>query len=142
MKERRDFTERRQHERACVQNLVVGILNSGEPITIGSITDISLGGVRCTYNDLRMAPNDSPIHSIVSIDLIADGYYLVDIPCGFAWDVKVEMESHSKLTDLGQCGIQFGKLPPNQIFLLRSFINRCASLGIKCIASNVHITYS
>ena len=48
MKEREDFTERRQHERACVQNLVVGILNSGEPITIGSITDISLGGVRCT----------------------------------------------------------------------------------------------
>ena len=139
MKERRDFTERRQHERACVQNLVVGILNSGEPITIGSITDISLGGVRCTYNDLRMVSNDSPIHSI---DLIADGYYLVDVPCEYVWDVKVETESHSKLTDLGLCGIQFGKLPPNQIFLLRSFINRCASLGIKGITSNVHITYS
>jgi len=139
MKEREDFTERRQHERACVQNLVVGILNSGEPITIGSITDISLGGVRCTYNDLRMVPNDSSIHSI---DLIADGYYLVDIPCEYAWDVKVETESYSKLTDSGQCGIQFGKLPPNQIFLLRSFINRCTSLGIKGITSNVHITYS
>ena len=139
MKERRDFTERRQHERACMQNFVVGILNSGEPITIGSITDISLGGVRCTYNDLRMVSNDSPIHSI---DLIADGYYLVDVPCEYVWDVKVETESHSKLTDLGQCGIQFGKLPPNQIFLLRSFINRCASLGIKGITSNVHITYS
>ena len=139
MKEREDFTERRQHERACVQSLVVGILNSGEPITIGSITDISLGGVRCTYNDLRMVPNDSPIHSI---DLIADGYYLVDIPCEYAWDGRVEKESYSKLTDSGQCGIQFGKLPPNQIFLLRSFINRCASLGIKGITSNVHITYS
>ena len=122
-----------------MQNLVVGILNSGEPITIGSITDISLGGVRCTYNDLRMVSNDSPINSI---DLIADGYYLVDVPCEYVWDVKVETESHSKLTDLGQCGIQFGKLPPNQIFLLRSFINRCASLGIKGITSNVHITYS
>ena len=139
MKERRDFTERRQHERACVQNLVVGILNSGEPITIGSITDISLGGVRCTYNDLRMVSNDSPINSI---DLIADGYYLVDVPCEYVWEVRVETESYSKLTDLGQCGIQFGKLPPNQIFLLRSFINRCASLGIKGITSNVHIIYS
>ena len=142
MKERRDFTERRQHERACMQNFVVGILNSGEPITIGSITDISLGGVRCTYNDLKMAPNDNPIHSIVSIDLIADGYYLVDIPCEFAWDVKVEMETFSELTDSRQCGIQFGKLSPNQIFLLRSFINRCASLGINGITSSVHITYN
>ena len=139
MKKRRDFIERRQHERACVQNLVVGILNSGEPITIGSITDISLGGVRCTYHDLRMGPNDSPIHSI---DLIADGSYLVDIPCEYAWDITVETKSYSKLTDSGQCGIQFGKLLPNQIFLLRSFINRCASLGINGITSNIHITYS
>ena len=139
MKESRTYTERRLHERSSVQNFVVGILNSGESVTIGSITDISLGGVRCTYNDLRMVSNDSPINSI---DLIADGYYLVDVPCEYVWEVKVETESHSKLTDLGQCGIQFGKLPPNQIFLLRSFINRCASLGTKGITSNVHITYS
>ena len=139
MKINSDYTERRQHERASMQTIVIGMLNSGESITTGSITDISLGGVRCTYNDLRMVSNDSPIHSI---DLIADGYYLVDVPCEYVWDVKVETESHSKLTDLGQCGIQFGKLPPNQIFLLRSFINRCASLGIKGITSNVHITYS
>ena len=81
MKEVKDLAEWRQHERSCVQNQVVGILNSGEPITIGSITDISLGGVRFTYNYLRMVPNDNPIHSI---DLIADGHYLVDIPCEYA----------------------------------------------------------
>jgi hypothetical protein len=134
-----DYTERRQHERSSVQNLVVGILNSGEPETIGSITDISMGGVKCTYNELRMAPNGSPFRSI---DLIADGHYLADIPCQNAWDVKMEPESYSKLTDLRQCGIQFGKLNPNQIFLLRSFINCCASLGINDITTNVQITYS
>ena len=139
MKARRDFAEWRQHERTYVQNLVVGILNSGAPITIGSITDISLGGARCTYNELKMAPDEGPFHSI---DLIADGHYLVDLPCGNAWDGRVETESYSKLTDLRQCGVQFGELTPNQIFLLRSFINHCASLRVNGINPDVHINYS
>ena len=139
MIESRDYTEKRQHERACVQNIVVGILNSDEPVTMGSITDISLGGVKCTYNELRMAPDDSPVHSI---DLIANSYDLADIPCECAWNVKAEEETFSKLTNLRQCGIKFVELTPNQIYLLRSFINRCASLGINAIDSNVDITYS
>ena len=122
MKLSRDYTERRQHERSYLQNLVVGILSSGEPVAIGSITDISLGGVKCIYDELRMASDDIPFHSI---DLIADDHYLGDIPCECAWDVKVETESLSKLTNLRQYGIQFGELTPNQIYLLRSFINRC-----------------
>ena len=140
MKENKDYTERRQHERSSVQNLVVGILNSDESVTIGSIDDISLGGARCTYNELRVAPNEILCHSV---DLIADGQYLVDIPCQYAWDDKVEMESYSKLTDLRQCGIQFGKLTPNQIFLLRSFINHCVSHGVvNGITSKSHIAFS
>ena len=139
MKESRNFTERRLHERSSVQNFVVGILNSGESVTIGSITDISLGGARCTYNELKMAPDDGTFHSI---DLIADGHYLVDLPCENAWDARVEAESYSKLTDLRQCGVQFGELTPNQIFLLRSFINHCASLRVNGTTPDVHINYS
>ena len=138
MKEGRDFTEQRQHERAGVQTIVVGILNSRKSVTIGSITDISLGGIKCTYNnELRTEPNDNLIHSV---DLIAESHNLVDIPCKYAWDVKVETNSDDKLTDLRQCGVQFGKLTPNQIFLLRNFIDHYASLGIKGITSDVHIT--
>ena len=138
MKEGRDFTEQRQHERAGVQTIVVGILNSRKSVTIGSITDISLGGIKCTYNnEHRTERNDNPIHSV---DLIAESHNLVDIPCKYAWDVKVETNSDDKLTDLRQCGVQFGKLTSNQIFLLRNFINHYASLGINGITSGVHIT--
>ena len=139
MKENKNYTERRQHERSSVQNFVVGILNSGRSVTIGSVSDISMGGARCTYNELKMAPDDGTYHSI---DLIADGQYLVDFPCENAWDTKVETESFSKLTDLRQCRVQFGKLTPNQIFLLRSFINHCSYLKIKNITPDVHINYS
>jgi hypothetical protein len=137
MKESRDYTERRLHERSRLHNIVIGILNSDEPGAIGSIIDISLGGVRCTYDELTMAPNDRPCHSI---DLIADDQYLGDIPCECAWNVNVETESFSKLTNLRQCGIQFGKLTPSQIFLLRSFINHCGGNGTNNINSNVHMS--
>ena len=138
MKGSRVFTERRQHERAFAQNLIVAILNNAEPVTIGLINDISLGGVKYTY-ELAMAPNDNPIHSI---DLIADSQHLIDIPCEYVWNVDVERESYSNVTDFRQCGIKFGKLDSNQIFLLRSFVNRCTSHGIKGINSNIYITYS
>lgn len=139
MREGRDHKERRKHERARVQNIVLGILNSGELETIGTVTDISLGGVKCTFDELRTAPDDTPIHSI---DLIVDSQYLFDIPCQYAWKARVEREPQSKLTSLRQCGIQFGKLTPNQMFLLRSIINRCSSHGIQGITSNVQITKS
>jgi len=126
MKERKDFTERRQHDRASVQNVVLGVLNADEPVTIGVINDISLGGVKYTH-ELSLAPNDNPIHTL---DLIADNNFLmIDIPCEFAWNVALEKESACKLSELRQCGIQFGKLTLNQIFLLRNLMSRCTSPG-------------
>jgi len=138
MKARRDFTERRKHERSSVLNIVLGILNSDEPVMIGLINDISLGGVKYTQK-LKMVPNDNPIHSI---DLIADDNCLmIDIPCEFAWNVEVKREPYSNLRDLRQCGIQFGKLTPKQISLLKNLIYRYTPFGCKGITSNVHIAY-
>ena len=139
MNKRRDYDERRHHARAYLQNIVVGVLNSEEPYIIGSITNIALGGVKCTYNELITAPQKRPFPSI---DLISESHYLFDIPCEEVWDSIVETESDSKITNLRQCGFQFGELTPNQVFLLRSFIYHCASLGINSITSNVHIAIS
>ena len=121
-----DFIERRQYERGSVQNLVAGILNADEPVIIGSISDISLGGVKYTYA-LRMSPNDSSIHSI---DLIADNLCLTDIPCEYAWNVDMET-SANKLKELRQSGIKFGELTPYQKFLLESFMDRFTSLRVQ-----------
>jgi hypothetical protein len=134
----REFTERRQHERARVQKIVLGILNSDEIVTTGLINDISLGGVNFTH-ELVLLPTDTSIHSI---DLIADSDYMNDIPCEYAWNFKVEKESYFNARYLQQCGIQFGKLDPNQIFMLRSFINRCTSLGTQNISANVRLNFS
>ena len=124
MKESNGFSEKRKHIRAKMHNIVVGILNSKKPETIGSITDISLGGVKCVYSKLRIEPNKSPVHSI---DLIAGSHYVLENPCKYVWDGEVETESYTKSTNIRQCGIQFTGLTPNQLFLLRGFINRCAT---------------
>ena len=139
MKKNEDSAEQRQHERAYVQTFVVGILSSGESVRIGSVADISMGGVKFTYHELKMAPEDSPGHSI---DLIAENHNLAGIPCKFVWDDTVEAESGSRLTGLKRCGIQFGTLTPNQTFLLRSFIDSYAPLGMNPANSNEHITYN
>ena len=139
MKARRDFTERRKHERSSVLNIVLGILNSDEPVMIGLINDISLGGVKYTQK-LKMVPNDNPIHSI---DLIADNNCLmIDIPCKYAWNVGIQKESDSESGDLRQCGIQFGKLTPNQTFLLKGLIKHYKTLGTKGVVPSAHIIKS
>ena len=124
MKTSSGFTERRLHERASMQNIVLGVLNSDEPVTIGIINDISLGGVKYTH-ELNLSSNDNPIHSI---DLIAENDFLmIDVPCEFAWNLELGKGSLCEINDVRQCGIQFGKLTLNQIFLLKSLMSGFAS---------------
>jgi len=131
-------TERRQYERARLQNIVIGILNSDEVFTIGLINDISVCGVNFTH-EISMTPDATPIHSI---NLIADNKCLIDLPCASIWHSTVEEHSDFKIKNLQHCGIQFGKLNPDQLFMLKSIINRCTSLGTSGIISNVHLCCS
>lgn len=124
MKKNTGFTERRQHARASVKSIVVGILNAAEPEIIGSISDISLGGVKFTCNELKLAPENDPVRTI---DLIVDENYVFDIPCNYAWNNKINSEADSELAGLRQCGIRFGDLTPWQLFQLRGIIDTCAS---------------
>ena len=124
MNQNKDHTERRQHERAKLQSTVVGILNSKEPVIIGTINNISLGGLKL-INALTLSPINNPIRSI---DLITDNFCLMDIPCKYAWNDEVAAESDLQLRESKLCGIEFGDLTTNQVFLLEGFIDRFTSL--------------
>ena len=133
MKENSDYTERRQYKRASVKNVVIGVLKTGEPALIGSITDISYGGVKFTYQEFRTEFKKDPIESI---DLIADSNYMLDFPCSYAWNKKVETETNLK-SNLRQYGIQFGKLNPWQFSLLRSIISDSSYPGSDSVTPDV-----
>jgi c-di-GMP-binding flagellar brake protein YcgR len=124
MKKTTGFAERRQHARATVKNIVVGIVNAAEPEIIGSITDISLGGVKFTCNGPKMAPENDPVRTI---DLIADENYVFDIPCDCAWIKRIDTENNTDFNGLKQYGIRFNDLTPWQLFQLRGIIDDCFS---------------
>jgi hypothetical protein len=130
--------ERRLHKRAKVKSIVVGIVNSNEILTAGVINDISLGGVNFTF-ELGMALDS--ITALHSIDLIKDNNFLNDISCEYAWGSDKKSSPYYNAKDVMQFGIKFGKLNPNQIFLLRHLIHRCTSLGTESISSNVRLSF-
>jgi hypothetical protein len=136
MKGNNDYKESRKHIRAKMHNIVVGILNSNEPETIGTIADISLGGVKFAYLHRMKFNKRSPVQSI---DLIAGSLYLLEIPCKYVWDGEVERVFHTKSAMVRQCGIQFGKLTPKQTFLVNKFIDICVSEGIKSLTQRTRI---
>ena len=124
MSESSEYDERRQHHRTSVPTGVIAVLITSCPEIIGSVSDISLGGAKITYHDPKNRDSDC---SIIKVDLISDDRFVEAIPCSNAWDQAVETNDFFAADDLRQCGIQFDNLNPNQLFLLKGFINRCAS---------------
>ena len=114
-----DHTERRRHKRTRLEQVVIGIIECEATITTGMITDISLGGVNFFH---ELTSNDS-VNFFHSIDLISESISLNNIPCECAWKFKEHKESHFNLTKLEHCGIQFCELSPNQVVLLRNFLD-------------------
>ena len=124
MAESSNYHERRQHERSPVSIGVIAVLITSSPEIIGSVSDISLGGAKITYHDPKNRETDL---SSLKVDFISDDRYVEAIPCSNAWDQSVDTKDLLAHDDLRQCGIQFEGLTPNQLFLLRGFMNRCAS---------------
>ena len=115
--------DRRRHQRSPVSVGVVAVLISSAPEIIGSVSDISLGGAKITYHN----PTNRAIdYTGLRVDLISDDRLVEAIPCSNAWDEAVEEGGLVAAGDLRQCGIQFAGLDPNQLYLLRTFIRRCA----------------
>ena len=118
--------ERRKHQRTPVSSGVIAVLISSAPEIIGSVTDISLGGAKITYHN----PKNRELDYIkLKVDLISDDRFVEAIPCNNAWDRPVESSNFIAAGELRQCGIEFADLNPNQLYLLRNFIHRCAAPG-------------
>ncbi len=124
MAESSEYNERRLHQRSPISSGVIAVLITSSPEIIGTVSDISLGGAKITYHDPKNRDVD---YSKLKVDLISDDRFVEAIPCSNAWDRSVGTEDFLAADDLRQCGIQFTGLTPNQLFLLRGFINRCAT---------------
>lgn len=123
MAESSEYEERRQHKRSAVSSGVIAVLITSAPEVIGAVSDISLGGVKITYHNPK---NTSIDFAQLKLDLISDDRFVEAIPCRNVWDNALQTSEFVAAGDLRQCGIEFEGLNPNQLFLLRGFINRCS----------------
>lgn len=117
------YSDRREHKRSLVTNGVTAVLIASSPEVIGSVIDISMGGIQIAYHEQK---NTNINLSQLKVDLISDDRFVEAIPCKNAWNCKPMDSALSAAGNLRQCGIEFLDLTPNQAFLLRGFINRCA----------------
>ena len=124
MSESSEIDERRLHQRSSVSSGIIAVLITSSPEIIGSVSDLSLGGAKITYHNPQKRDID---YSKLKVDFISDDRFVEAIPCKNAWDRTVETKDFFATDDLKQCGIQFTEMSPNQLFLLRGFINRCAT---------------
>jgi hypothetical protein len=108
---------------------VIAVLITSSPEIIGSVNDISLGGAKITYHNPQNKNTDL---SNLKVDFISDDRFVEAIPCSNAWDRAIEGNDLFEADDLRQCGIRFDGLTPNQLFLLRGFINRCSTPNQPC----------
>ena len=115
------YSERRDHQRLEVTNGVTAVLITSLPEVIGSVVDISMGGVKITYHEQK---NTNLEFSKLKVDLISDDRFVEAIPCKSAWNCKADDYALHGSGDLRQCGIEFLDLTPNQAFLLKGFISR------------------
>jgi c-di-GMP-binding flagellar brake protein YcgR len=116
------YSDRRQFKRALASQGATAVLITSSPEVIGSIVDISMGGVKITYHNQKDTDLD---YSELKVDLISDDRFVEAIPCKNAWDREAEVVLPHEAGDLRQCGIEFMELTPNQAFLLKGFIRRC-----------------
>jgi hypothetical protein len=129
MTNKKEFTERRKHERFKVKNGAIAIIRLSDSISAsqkyGQITNISQGGLAFRYID-RTGESNEP----VKLDLlfIQDSIctaYLKYLSLQTVWVSHLDSKTSVSELKIKQQGVQFGKMVPNQIAQLDRFLEKC-----------------
>ena len=110
-------TERRQHERYLVPNLVV-VLPKRSSAQIARIINISRGGMAVRYLDQNDWLGDAN-----KIDILANSdFFMTNLPINSIRDFKIENDISFSIIRERQCCLKFGELTPEQQESLDAFI--------------------
>ena len=113
-----EFTERRQHARHPVQNGIIAMSKSSS-ITIGTLLDISLGGLAARY-----AFDDENIRSTFDIDILLTdtSFFLTNIPVSTVSDFELENQVPYSLIHERRCGLEFGELSEQMVEQIKTLV--------------------
>jgi hypothetical protein len=110
-------TERRQHERYQVPNLVVALPKKSSA-QIARIVNISKGGMAVRYLD-----QDDWLGPANKIDVLANSdFFMTNIPISSVRDYKIDNDISFSIISERQCCLKFGQLTLEQQKQLDEFI--------------------
>lgn len=114
-----DFIERRLEKRFAVQNGIVAFQRSST-VAIGTIVDISKGGISIRYNHAEEQKGTS-----LDIDILLTdhNFYITGIPVTTISDCKLENKIPFSYIYERRCGLKFGKLTDNQLNQLNELLS-------------------
>jgi hypothetical protein len=114
-----DFIERRKDKRFAVQNGIVALPRSSS-VAIGTIIDISRGGVSIRYTPTEEQNGKSPVIDILLTD---HNFYITGIPVTTISNFKLENKIPFSYIYERRCGLQFGKLTDSQLNQLNELLS-------------------
>jgi hypothetical protein len=110
-------TERRQHERYQVPNLIVALPKKSSA-QIARIINISKGGMAVRYLD-----QDDWLGPANKIDVLANSdFFMTNIPISSVRDYKIDNDISFSIISERQCCLKFGQLTLEQQKQLDEFI--------------------
>ncbi len=113
--------ERRKHPRFQVKDGAVAVLKSSDHCKVGTIIDVSQGGLAFRYFD-EPELFDGPL--TVDIVVPQKDFSLLDIPCSPVTDFKIPCATAFSMLPMMRCGLQFHQLNDHQADFLQLFLHR------------------
>jgi len=112
------FSEQREYTRFLTKNNAYASFGH-ESIRVGTIKDISLGGVSFEY--VFYADSVQEDSHQIDIFITQNGFQLSDLPCQLVYDIPLRVSS-TTLFITKRCGLMFGGLSDVQSAQLKLFL--------------------
>lgn len=119
MNNQKAIDERRQYKRYRFLGGGIALIPLQSATVLGSIRDISIGGVGVTYIDDDAKLNE---FSELKADMMEENFYCKEIHCKNIWDKAIVNDLPVITAKMRQSGLQFINLSPDQLSQLKGFI--------------------
>ena len=125
---KKEFVERRKHERLKVKNGAIAIINPTDALAANQkhcqILNISRGGLALRYIIRDGESNESVELDVLFMQDICFTF-LKSLPFKNVWISHTASETYLSKLRIEQQGVEFGEMMPNQIAQLDCFLEEC-----------------
>jgi hypothetical protein len=126
---KKEFAERRKHERFKVKNGTIAIIRLSNILAsvqkYGQIINISRGGVAFRYIDRKDKSNEPVKLDLLFIQDSICSAYLKYVSLKPVWVSHIDSKTSFNQVKIKQQGVEFGEMMPQQESQLDRFLNKC-----------------